>query len=134
MEPPGDAVRVLRHVHRSTRPGGVVLDLTTVPPAAVIEHAGVGLGSLDQGAFLERAARTEAAVDALIAEGLLAEEASLPHAVLKHFESAGELVADLDERPVSNLPSALRDVLDGVEGPVAERSFCLLRRLRVLPG
>lgn len=125
-------MRVLRHVHRSTRPDGLVLDLTTVPPAAVIEHAGEVLGSLDQAAFLERAARTEAAVDALIAEGLLAEEASLSHAVLKHFGSAAELVADLDQRPVSNLPSALRDVLDGVGGPVAERSFCLLRRLRVL--
>lgn len=127
-------MRVLRHVLRSTRPDGLVLDLTTVPPAAVIERAGEALGSLDQAAFLERAARTEAAVDALVAEGLLAEEGALAHAVLKHFGSAAELVADLDQRPVSNLPSALREVLDGVEGPVAERSFCLLRRLRVLPG
>lgn len=127
-------MRVLRHVHRLTRPGGLVLDLTTVPPAAVIEHAGEPLGSLDQVDFLERAARTEGAVDALIAEGLLAEEASLAHAVRKHFGSAAGLVADLDQRPASRLPSALRHILDGVEGPVAERSFCLLRRLRVLPG
>ena len=127
-------MRVLRHVHRLTEPGGLALDLTTVPPAAVIEHAGVVLGSLEQVEFLDRAARTEAAVDALIAEGLLAEEASLAHAVLKHFGSAAELVEDLDQRPASNLPSALRRILDGVEGPVAERSFCLLRRLRVLPG
>ena len=43
-------------------------------------------------------------------------------------------MVDLDQRPASNLPSALREILDGVEGPVAERSFCLLRRLRVLPA
>lgn len=127
-------MRVLRHVHRLTRPGGLVLDLTTVPPAAVIEHRGEVLGSLDQAGFLERAARTEAAVDALVAEGLLVEEASLAHDVLKHFGTAGELVADLEQRPASNLPSALRDLLDGVDGPVAERAFCLLRRLRVQPG
>lgn len=126
-------MRVLRHAHRLTRPNGLALDLTTVAPAAVVEHRGEPLGSLEQTAFLERASLTEAAVDALIAEGLFAEEASVAHEVLKHFDSGQELVAEVAERPVTRMPTELADLLERTDGPVAERSFCLLRRLRVLP-
>jgi hypothetical protein len=111
-----------------------MLDLTTIPPAAVIERDGEPLGALEQTAFLERAAKTEAAVDLLIAEGSLVEEASLPHVVLKHFESGRDLIADVAGRAVTRMPTELRDVLETVGEPVVERSFCLLRRLRVPPG
>jgi hypothetical protein len=134
VEPPEDAVRVLRHVHRLARPHGVVLDLTSIPPAAVVEHHGDVVGSLDQAVFLERAALTEAAVDAVISEGLLVEEASLAHDVLKYFESGRELVADVAGRRVTRLSPGLKGVLEGIDGPLVERSFCLLRRLRALSG
>jgi hypothetical protein len=134
VEPPEDAVRVLRHVLQLVRRDGVVLDLTTIPPAAVVERGGVSLGALEQTAFLARAVRTEEAVDAMVAEGLLVEEARLEHDVLKHFDSRPELVDDVGQRAVTRLPQALRERLDDVDGPLVERSFCLLRRLRVLPG
>jgi hypothetical protein len=127
-------VRVLRHAHRLTKPNGVFLDLTTIPPPAVIERDGEPLGSLEQTAFLERARRTEAAVDLLIGDGLLAEEASVPHAVLQHFRSGRELIDDVAERAITRVPVELRDRLERIDEPVVERAFCLLRRLRVKPG
>jgi hypothetical protein len=116
-------------------PGGVILDLTCVPPAAAVEAGGRFLGRLDQDAFLADAAVTERAVDRLVAEGLLVEEARLPHDVLKHFDSGADLIADLAERRRADLSPALHDVLVEVREPVIERTSCLLRRLRVLaPG
>lgn len=134
MAPPEDAGRVLRHVLRLARPDAIVLDLTSVPPAAVVELDGVPLGSLDQAAFLERAALTEAAVDAMIARGRLVEEASLAHDVLTHFRSGRELASDVAGRRVTRVPLELRRRLEGNDHPLVERSFCLLRRLRVAPG
>jgi hypothetical protein len=131
--PPEDAVRVLRHVLRLARPDAIVLDLTSVPPAAVVELDGVPLGSLDQAAFLENAAMTETAVDAMIAGGLLVEEASVAHDVLNHFRSGRDLVSDIAARRVTRLPPDLQQLVDEIDHPLVERSFCLLRRLRV-PG
>lgn len=125
-------MRVLRHVHRLCRPGGVILDLTTVPPAASVEHAGGVLGRLDQDRFLTRAAITEEAVERLVVEGLLREEGSDRHDVLKHFGSGAELLSDVAGRPYSRAPADLVERLTGTSGAVVERSSCLLRRLRVL--
>lgn len=127
-------MRVLRHAERLCRRGGVILDLTSVPPAAAIERDGVLLGRLDQAAFLDRAAKTEEAVDRLIAEGMLTEEASLAFDVLKHFDSGPDLIADVDGRAVSRLPHELREALEHVSTPVVEHAPCLLRRLRVRDG
>jgi len=129
---PEDAVGVLRKVHRVCRPGGSVLDLTCVPPAAAVELDGRRLGRLDERRFLERAAQTEAAVDLLIDEGRLLEEASLAHDVLKHYSSGPELVAQVSEREHTRVPPTLTRALAGVDSPVVERTNCLLRRLRVV--
>ncbi len=124
-------MRVLCHVRRLCRPEGIVLDLTTVPPEAAVERDGVVLGRLDQAAFLERAARSEATVDRFVADGLLAEEASLEVDVVKHFDSGADLLDDVAEREMTRVPPALRASLPQVAEPLVERSFCLLRRLRV---
>jgi hypothetical protein len=131
VEPAEDAVRVLRHAVSLCKPGGVVLDLTTVPPAAVVERDGAVLGSLEQEEFLARAAVTEQAVDLLVAEGRLSEEASVPHAVLKHLDSGPDLLADVAGRSVTSAGPELRRVLERADQPLVERSYCLLRRLRV---
>ena len=115
-------------------PGGILLDLTCAPHGAVVELDGRPLGRLDQKRFLERVARTEEAVELLIAEGRLVEEASLAHDVLKHYNTGPDLIADVGKRRFSRVPTALAKKLAGVGGPVVERTACLLRRLRVLPG
>lgn len=124
-------MRVLRHVHSLCRPGATVLDLTSVPPPAAVEAAGDVVGHLDQRVFLARAAVTELAVDRFVADGRLAELASIRFPVLKHFDSETEAISDMDARPVSRLPAELRDRLAEVTAPVVERSWSLLRALRV---
>ena len=115
-------------------PGGILLHLTCVLLPAAVEVGGRLLGRLDQSRFLERVARTEEAVELLIAEGLLAEDASLAHDVLKHYDSGPDLIADVGERRFSRVPAGLERGLAGTAEPVVERTACLLRRLRVLPG
>jgi len=134
VDPPEAAVGVLRNAHRLCEPGGLLLHLTCVPPPAAIEVDGRLLGRLDESAFLDRVARTEEAVELLIAEGLLVDEASLAHDVLKHYGTGAAAIADIDERPFIRIPAPLRKELTDVAGPVVERTACLLRRLRVLPG
>ncbi len=127
-------MRVLSHVYRLCRPQGIVLDLTAVPPEAAVECDGAVLGRLDQAAFLERAARSEEAVDRFVARGLLVEEASIELDVLKHFDSGADLLDDVSERGMTSIPSALGATLEQVATPLVERSFCLLRRLHVPAG
>lgn len=134
MDPPEAAVGVLRNVLRMCEPGGVLLHLTCMPPPAGIEVDGRLLGRLDQTRFLERVARTEEAVELLISERQLVEEASLVHDVLKHHASGADLIADVGARAYSSVPQALETKLTEVTGPVVERTACLLRRLRVQPG
>jgi hypothetical protein len=134
VDPPEAAVGVLRHVHRLCEPGGLLLDLTCMPPAASIEVDGEVLGRLDQRTFLANAQQTEDAVDLLIGEGLLVEEAAMRHEVLKHFDDGADVIADVDGRRVSRMPPDLRAQLAPVRAPVVERTTCLLRRLRVLLG
>jgi hypothetical protein len=131
VDPPEDAVRVLRHAHRLCRPGGIVLDLTSVPPAATMELDGAELGELDQVAFLADAAITEQAVEQFLGDGLLEEEASRALDVLAHFDSGRDAIADMARRGRTRLPDALRARLEHIDRPVVERSHCLLRRLRV---
>ena len=125
---------VLRNVIQMCEPGGILLHLTCAPSGAAVEVDGRRLGRLDQSRFLERVARTEKAVELLIAEGRLVEETSLAHDVLKHYDRGPGLIADIDERPFSRVPPALAKELAGIEKPVIERTACLFRRLRVLPG
>jgi hypothetical protein len=114
------------------RPGGIVLDLTSVPPAATMELLdGTELGELDQVAFLADAAITEEAVEQFLADGLLEEEASRTLDVLAHFDSGRDAIADMARRGRTRLPDPLRARLEHVDRPVVERSHCLLRRLRV---
>jgi hypothetical protein len=115
------------------KPGGVLLDLTCVPPSSGVEVGGRLLGRLDQGRFLERAAQTELGISLLIEEGLLVEEASLRHEVRQHFDTGQELIDDIDQRRFTRMPPALRKELKRVDGPAIELGTCLLRRLRLLP-
>ena len=125
-------MRVLSHAYSLCKPAGILLDLTTVPPAASIECAGTILGRLEQDAFLAQAATTEAVVDRFIADGLLLEEGRLEHHVLKYFDDGGDLIADIDPRKFAYIPPDLIPVLERLQEPVAERASCLWRRLRVL--
>lgn len=134
MEPPEAAVGVLRHVHPLLEPGATVLHLTCLPVPDRIEADGRVLGELDQAAFVTALPVVESALDLLVAEGRLAEEARLEHDVLVHFASGPEALAHFETTPRTRVPPALRALLRERDSPVAQRAGCLWRRLRALPG
>ena len=134
MEPPEAAVGVLRHVRQLCKPGGVLLHLTCLPVPDRMEAGGRELGELDQTVFIEGVRITERAVDLMVAEGLLADEARLEHEVLVHFASGREAIEHFAGGTKSRVPPELDALLNRIDGPVVQRAGCVLRRLRVLPG
>lgn len=129
MAPEG-VVNVLRRLERSLVPGGILLDLTSVPPAGRVEAGDEVLGRLDQRTFLTRAARTEAGLDELVREGLFSDESRLELDTLEHHASGPELVEDVAGRTHSRLPARLATRLADVARPVVVRERSLVRRLR----
>jgi hypothetical protein len=134
VEPPEAAVGVLRHVHRLCEPGGVLLHLTCLPVPDRIETGGCSLGELDQTAFIEGVEITEHAVDLLVAEGLLADEARLEHDVLVHFASGPEALEHFAGTTRSRVTPELQARLRRIDAPVVQRAACVWRQLRVLAG
>ena len=131
MEPEG-VVNVLRSLVEALVPGGIVLDLGSVPPAAEIESGGVVLGSLDEDAFFAEALPAMAGLDALVAEGVLREEGRTTCDMLLHFDSSEDLVEDVETRSHTRLTEDLAERLRQVAAPVRQHEHCLLRRFRLV--
>ena len=53
---------------------------------------------------------------------------------LTSFDSGADVVDDIAGRGVTRMPPALGAELEQIVAPLVERSFCLLRRLRVRGG
>lgn len=131
MEPEG-VVNVLRRLVAALVPAGVVLDLSSVPPAAEIETGGIVLGSLDEDAFFARSLPAMAGLDALVAGGLLREAGRSSCDILLHFDSGAELIEDVGTRAHTRLSDDLGERLTLVEGPVRQREHCVLRRFETV--
>jgi hypothetical protein len=71
-----------------------------------------------------------AAVDALVACGVLAQEATDDHDVRKHYRSGAALVEEFADKQRQILPASLPALL-AAEAPCAVRERCRLRRLVV---
>jgi hypothetical protein len=123
-------VDVLRRMVEAVRPGGLVLDLQVIRPDPVIEAGGREIGGIDGSALFTMADAATAAVDALVARGVLAEEATDDHDVLKHYRSGAALVEEFADKQRQILPASLPALL-AAEGPCALRERCRLRRLVV---
>jgi SAM-dependent methyltransferase len=120
---------VLLRLREALAPGGLVLDLQVVPPPPRVEAGGRVLCEIDAGALFERAAAAREAVDRLVAEGLLEEEAADDHDVLLHYSGGPELVQDWSAAE-GTLSAAAAVALGRVRGPCRVRERCRLRRLR----
>ena len=99
-----------------------------------MEVGGRVLGQLDQAAFVEGVVVIERAVDLLVEEGLLIDEARLEHQVLAHFSSGPEAIEHFDASTKSEITADLRVRVARIDRPVVQRADCLLRRLRVVQG
>ena len=122
-------MHVLRRLREAVVPDGVVLDLQVIPPHPRVESDGHVLCVADGSGLLEGAKAAAAAVDLLIAERLLLEEAVDDHDVLRHYANGAALVEEWDPKP-RNLPAEAMPLLRTVERECVVRERCRLRRLR----
>ena len=103
-------MHVLRRFRAALVPDGIVLDLQVIRPNPRAEVDGRVLCEIDGSPLFAGADAARAAVDLLVAERLLVEEAVDDHDVLKHYRDDAELRAFAE--------------------PCVTRERCRLRRLR----
>ncbi len=127
---PEDVVHVLRRLREALVPDGIVLDLQVIRPNPVVEQGGRALCEIDGGSLLAKADAARAAVDLLISEGMLEEEAVDDHDVRKHYDNGAELVADFADKK-RQLPNHGVPRLRALVQPSVVRERCRLRRLQV---
>jgi hypothetical protein len=110
-------------------PDGIVLDLQVIRPNPVVESNGRVLCEIDGSPLFAGADAARAAVDLLIGERLLDEEAVDDHDVLKHYETGAALVDDFAGKK-RNLPADAVPLLETITDECVVRERCRLRRLR----
>src|SRR5579862_7702678 len=114
----------------AVEPGGQILDLQVILPKPRIESEGRVVCELVVPDLFRKAHAAAAAVDALVAERRLLDEAVDDHDALTHYPDGAELVADFNE-PERSLPQGAAPILEAIRAPCARRDRCRLRRLRV---
>jgi len=127
---PEDVVDVLGNMVEAVKPGGLVLDLQVIRPNPRAETEGQFICEIDGEPLFRKADAAKTAVDALVAEGRLVEEAVDDHDVLKHYEDGADLFDDWargDRRPADEQVPILLAVTRGC----VSRERCRLRRLRL---
>lgn len=131
MEPEG-VVDVLRKLLQALVPGGVVVDLTAVPPNAQVEVDGAVLGELDGSAFFPRAEEATAGLDALAHEGLLLLEGEERLSILVRYPTGRDAVEDVEQRTYTRMPAELARRVKAIAEPVPIREHSLVRAFRKL--
>ena len=122
-------MHVLRRFREAVVPGGILLDLQVVPPHPRVESEGRILYIADGGPLFEGADAARAAVDVLIEERLLVEEAVDDHDVLKHYRNGAALVEDWPARKRPP-PAEAASMLQAITTECVMRECCRVRRLR----
>ncbi|HEY7561467.1 MAG TPA: hypothetical protein VH650_04760 [Gaiellaceae bacterium] len=124
-----DVVHVLRRFRDALTAGGLMLDLQVIRPNPVVEVAGVDVCEIDGSPLFATADPAAAEIDAMIASGLLVEEARDDHDVRKHFASGAELLDDFEDSRRDVPPEWIPRLLE-LETRCVVRERCRTRRLR----
>jgi hypothetical protein len=122
-------VHVLRRFREAVVQDGILLDLQVIRPHPRIESEGRLVYVADGSPLFKGVGAARAAVDLLIAEGLLVEDAVDDHDVHNHYDSGADLLAGCPPKrakPGTEAAAFLRAIT--VECIVRER--CRLRKLR----
>jgi hypothetical protein len=127
---PEDVVHVLRNMVEAVEPGGLILDLQVIRPDPVVEVDGRAFCEIDGAPLFRKADAAAAAVDALVRDGRLIEQALDDHDARKHYDSGAALVDDFADK-IRSLPAEAVPALRLVARPCAVRERCRLRRLEV---
>jgi hypothetical protein len=122
-------VHVLRRLREALVPDGIILDLQVIRPNPLVESDGQVVCEIDGSPLFVGADAARAAVDLLVAERLLVEEAVDDHDVLKHYTTGADLVDDFAGK-ARKLPAQMVPVLRAVTSECVVRERCRLRRLR----
>jgi hypothetical protein len=129
MEPEG-VVDVLRRLHETLVPGGLVLDLRSILPSPRVESGGETLGKIDYSAWFERAERDAEALEVLVREGLLVPEQDFEHEIVVVYPSGPDLLTHADGWKLKRVPGSLGERLAALDRACRVRENCLARRLR----
>jgi hypothetical protein len=130
---PEDVVHVLRRLREALVPEGIVLDLQVIRPHPLVEVDDTILCEIDGSSLFVGADAAQAAVDLLIAERLLEEEAADDHDVRKHYVDGAVLVSDF-ETSARKIPAEAIPRLRRLERECVVRERCRVRRLRRVDG
>lgn len=122
-------MHVLRRFREALVPDGIVLDLQVIRPDPRVERGGRVVCGIDGSPLFVWADAARDAVDLLVAEGLLEEEAADDHDVLKHYGTGAELVADFAPKE-RKLPADAVPILHAIDRECVVRERCRVRRLR----
>jgi len=122
-------VYVLRRLLDTLAPEGIVLDLQVIRPHPLVEVDGTVLCEIDGSSLFVGADAARAAVDLLVAEQLLEDEAVDDHDVRKHYIDGAALVTDF-ETGERKIPVAAIPLLQAVQRECVVRERCRVRRLR----
>ena len=123
-------MHVLRNMVEAVKPGGLVLDLQVIRPNPTAEVDRQVVCEIDGEPLFRTADAATDAVDALILDGRLVEQAVDDHDVRKHYDNGAELVADFAGKK-RRLPELAVPRLLVVAQPCVVRERCRLRRFQV---
>ena len=121
---------VLRHLYETLAPGGVMLDLRSVPPPSLVEVDGKAIGELDESEFFPRSEHNGDALSALAAEGLLTLEGEERNEILIVYPVGRDLVDDVADWGSTKVPEQLAAQLSEIDRECRIREFCLARAYR----
>jgi hypothetical protein len=115
---------------KAVRPGGTVLDLQVIRPNPRVEVGDQPLCEVDGEPLFRRANAAVGAVNALIRQGRLSEQAVDDHDVRTHYANGVDLVDDFNDKERRLPPEAIPKLL-AITQPCVLRERCRLRRLSV---
>jgi hypothetical protein len=128
-------VHVLRRVHQSLRPNGLLLDIHPLGLEFAVRAGRRGLGFVDTRRFAEVLEAMNEGLEQTVAEGLYEELRSLRRLVAERFDDAAEALEEADGWENLRLPAAVRRRLrETDETPVEFVDTVRYRLLRALPG
>lgn len=120
---------VLRRLREALVTDGIILDLQVIRPDPLVESKGQVVCEIDGSSLFVGADAARGAVDLLVHERLLVEEAVDDHEVLKHYDNGDELVDDFSGKQ-RTLPPQMVPMVRALRQECVVRERCRLRRLR----
>jgi hypothetical protein len=114
-----DVVNVLRNVHRSVTPGGLVLDAHPLGIDMAVRAGPRGLGFIDTRQFGQVIADMDVGVSQVEREGLLDHLRTIRRFVVERFDDPAEAVEESESWENLRLPAAVRRrLLEANERPI----------------